>query len=99
MTRGQVLTLAEAPFVEASRGVGASHGRIMAHHVLPNVVPLLTDKLFELGLLGILMHDTGYLKRTEDMQGTGAKYTLTHVRRSAEFAHDCARLDAKEVGR
>lgn len=41
MTRGQVLTLAEAPFVEASRSVGADHGRIMLRHVLPNVVPLL----------------------------------------------------------
>jgi peptide/nickel transport system permease protein len=41
ITRGQVLTLADAPFVEASRSVGASSGRIMARHVLPNVVPLL----------------------------------------------------------
>jgi hypothetical protein len=48
--------------------------------------PVLTPGMFELGLLAILMHDTGYLKRTDDIQGTGAKYTLTHVRRSAEFA-------------
>lgn len=41
MTRGQVLSLAEAPFIEASRSLGATHGRIMAQHVLPNVVPLL----------------------------------------------------------
>lgn len=41
ITRGQVLTLVEAPFVEASRAAGASHGRIMARHIFPNVVPLL----------------------------------------------------------
>jgi hypothetical protein len=48
--------------------------------------PVLTPKMFELGLLAILAHDTGYLKRDDDTEGTGAKYTLTHVRRSGEFA-------------
>lgn len=48
--------------------------------------PALPRRLFELGILAILLHDTGYLKRREDRSGTGAKYTVTHVRRSAEFA-------------
>jgi len=48
--------------------------------------PLVTQKFFQLGLVGILLHDTGYLKKRDDTQGTGAKYTATHVRRSAEFA-------------
>ena len=48
--------------------------------------PVLSPEMFELGLLAILMHDTGYLKYTGDREGTGAKYTLTHVRRSGEFA-------------
>src|SRR5436190_297258 len=34
--------------------------------------PVLTPKLFELGLLAILAHDTGYLKRDDDREGTGA---------------------------
>ncbi len=42
--------------------------------------------MFELGLLAILLHDTGYLKKRDDTEGTGAKYTVVHVRRSAEFA-------------
>ena len=50
--------------------------------------PPLTRRMFELGLLAILMHDTGYLKHVHDAAGTGAKYTLTHVRRSAEFARE-----------
>ncbi len=48
--------------------------------------PQLTERLFQLGLLGILLHDTGYLKQRDDTGGTGAKYTVTHVNRSAEFA-------------
>ena len=48
--------------------------------------PILTQRMFELGLLAILLHDTGYLKKREDTEGTGAKYTVVHVRRSAEFA-------------
>ncbi|HUE37378.1 MAG TPA: hypothetical protein VMO20_08305 [Candidatus Acidoferrum sp.] len=48
--------------------------------------PALTARYFELGLLAILLHDTGYLKKWDDTQGTGAKYTAIHVGRSAEFA-------------
>ena len=48
--------------------------------------PVLSQRMFELGLLAILLHDTGYLKRRGDTKGTGAKYTITHVTRSAEFA-------------
>ena len=48
--------------------------------------PGISQHLFELGLVGILLHDTGYLKRRDDNNGTGAKYTATHVYRSLEFA-------------
>lgn len=46
----------------------------------------ITERLFQLGIIGILLHDTGYLKKRDDVEGTGAKYTTTHVNRSAEFA-------------
>ena len=48
--------------------------------------PAIQRSLFELALLAILFHDTGYLKRRDDTTGTGAKYTVTHVNRSCEFA-------------
>jgi hypothetical protein len=48
--------------------------------------PRLTERMFQLSLVAILLHDTGYLKKRDDTEGTGAKYTITHVRRSAEFA-------------
>jgi hypothetical protein len=48
--------------------------------------PVVERRAYELGLLAILLHDTGYLKHTGDFEGTGAKYTLTHVARSCEFA-------------
>lgn len=38
--RGQVLSLAERPFVEAAKASGASDFRIMWRHLLPNVLPL-----------------------------------------------------------
>jgi hypothetical protein len=60
--------------------------RILRGRHFAGVRPILTPKAFELGLFAILMHDTGYLKRVEDTEGTGAKYTATHVRRSGEFA-------------
>jgi hypothetical protein len=54
------------------------HGRHEA-----KAMPVLSQKAFELGLLAILFHDTGYLKKKDDVEGTGAKYTPTHVARSA----------------
>jgi len=50
------------------------------------VEPHLTQRLLELGMLAMLMHDTGYLKKRGDVDGSGAKYTLIHVDRSIEFA-------------
>jgi hypothetical protein len=50
--------------------------------------PALTQRMFELGLVAILLHDTGYLKKRGDTSGTGAKYTLTHVARSVHFAEE-----------
>jgi len=57
------------------------HGR---HRV--GAQPVLTERMFQLGLAAILLHDTGYLKTHDDTTGTGAKYTLIHVARSADFA-------------
>lgn len=51
-------------------------------------VPVVSQRVFELGLLAILFHDTGYLKTRDDREGTGAKYTQVHVGRSADFAKE-----------
>jgi hypothetical protein len=48
--------------------------------------PVLNERIFQLTLLAMLLHDTGYLKTRDDTEGTGAKYTVTHVLRSADFA-------------
>jgi hypothetical protein len=50
--------------------------------------PVVTQRMFELGLIAMLFHDTGYLKKRNDSGGTGAKYTLTHVTRSILFAEE-----------
>lgn len=44
-----------------------------------------TDKEINLGMISSLMHDTGYIQSADDCEGTGAKYTLTHIARSIEF--------------
>ena len=60
--------------------------RLLRGRHLAAAEPKLTQRMFELGLIAILLHDTGYLKKRDDTQGTGAKYTVIHVRRSTEFA-------------
>ena len=42
VVRGAVLEVMGFPFVESARALGASHGRVMARHVLPNIAaPLI----------------------------------------------------------
>lgn len=48
--------------------------------------PQLDARAVRLGLVAILLHDTGYLKHRGDSHGTGAKFTPIHVQRSADFA-------------
>ena len=60
--------------------------------------PQLTQRMFQLGVLAILLHDTGYLKRRDDPDGTGAKYTVTHVDRSAKFAAELLTEKGVPVG-
>jgi peptide/nickel transport system permease protein len=38
--RSQVLTLKERPFISAAKTMGASSGRIIYRHIMPNVIPL-----------------------------------------------------------
>ncbi len=43
---------------------------------------------FRRALIAVLFHDVGYLKHRDDSEGTGAKYTHVHERRSCEFVRD-----------
>ena len=60
--------------------------RLLCGRFKAGAQPPLTERMFKLGLLAILLHDTGYLKKHGDNEGTGAKYTVIHVERSAAFA-------------
>jgi peptide/nickel transport system permease protein/oligopeptide transport system permease protein len=41
IVRGQVISLRHRPFVEASRALGASHVRLILHHILPNTAGVM----------------------------------------------------------
>ena len=79
--------------------------RLLLGRFKANAQPAVDQRMFELGILAILLHDTGYLKKCCDTNGTGAKYTLTHVDRSVEFAailmgdHDYTQRDIATVQR
>ena len=60
--------------------------RLLRGRHLAGAHPPLTQRMFQLGLIAILLHDTGYLKKKGDNEGSGAKYTVTHVVRGMEFA-------------
>ena len=38
LVRGQVVALRQREFVDAARSIGSGHGRILLHHILPNLV-------------------------------------------------------------
>jgi hypothetical protein len=44
-----------------------------------------TDRQIDLGLIAALLHDAGYIQEEHDREGTGSKYTTSHVQRSMGF--------------
>ena len=50
--------------------------------------PVLLARDWELAVMAVLLHDSGFLKVTGDLTGTGAKYTFVHERRSCDFARE-----------
>jgi len=60
--------------------------RLLRGRHLARAQPVLSHHVFQLGIVAILFHDSGYLKHENDHEGSGAKYTLIHVDRSADFA-------------
>jgi hypothetical protein len=44
-----------------------------------------SSRVIELGLISSLFHDTGLIQKTEEDEGTGAKYTIGHEERSIEL--------------
>ncbi len=47
-----------------------------------------SDREWEVTIASILLHDAGYLKRRNDLEGSGAKHTSIHVGRSCFLAWD-----------
>lgn len=50
--------------------------------------PVLLARDWELAIMAVLIHDSGYLKKNDDLAGTGAKYTFIHERRSCDFVRE-----------
>jgi len=50
----------------------------------------LSSQAMTLSLVAALFHDSGYLQTEEDVDGTGAKYTLEHVDRSIAMVSNYA---------
>jgi hypothetical protein len=67
-------------------GAAEATARLLDGHLVGGLSPTLTARDLELAIAAALLHDSGYIKQLGDNEGTGAKYTLTHVQRSAEFA-------------
>ncbi|MEE2840267.1 MAG: hypothetical protein VYC91_07015 [Acidobacteriota bacterium] len=60
--------------------------RIVDGHLRSGKPPNLTHRDLELMVVASFLHDSGFIKEIGDDEGTGAKYTLTHVTRSGVFA-------------
>jgi peptide/nickel transport system permease protein len=60
--RGVTLSLKAYPFVEAARGTGASHARVIARHILPNVLPLIVvQATLQLGMAVLIESSLSFL--------------------------------------
>jgi oligopeptide transport system permease protein len=62
LVRGQVLSVKEKEFVEAARSVGATGGRIMMRHLLPNsLAPIIVTSAFRVPQAILLEAILGYI--------------------------------------
>jgi peptide/nickel transport system permease protein len=62
LTRGQVLALREAEYVEAARSIGAGNRRIVMRHILPNAIaPVLVYSFTSIGVVVVAMASLSYL--------------------------------------
>lgn len=56
VVRGQVLSVKEAEYIEVTRSLGAKHGRILFHHIVPNsVAPLIV--FATMGIAGAIISE------------------------------------------
>ena len=53
--------------------------------------PRISKECFDLGIIAVLLHDTGYIITEDDEVGTGAKYTFVHIQRSIDFTNQYLR--------
>lgn len=50
VVRGEVLSLKQTAYVEAARGLGAGHGRLLSRHILPNTLgPIVVSATLTVG--------------------------------------------------
>ncbi len=62
LTRALVLSLKEEPFVEAARGLGASHARILFRHILPNAIsPIIVKMSTDFGFAVLTAAALGFI--------------------------------------
>ena len=61
---------------------------LLAAHRQKPVIATLKQRDWELTIAAAILHDTGYLKRRNDVGGSGAKYSAIHVGRSCFHAWD-----------
>lgn len=61
---------------------------LLMNRQLTGVVPRISADDFRRALIAVLFHDIGYLKKTGDSEGSGAKYTHLHEQRSCDFMRE-----------
>jgi hypothetical protein len=61
---------------------------LLEAHRQNSVIATLKQRDWELAIAAAILHDSGYLKRRNDIDGSGAKYSSIHVGRSCLHAWD-----------
>lgn len=56
LARGETLKHREREYVRAARALGVSHGRILMHHILPNLLPIIVISV-TLGFSGLVLSE------------------------------------------
>ena len=72
--------------IQHALDVTLAFARIVSGYHMHNPDNIIPEHIYSAGIIAALLHDSGYLKGKQDVDGKGGKFSFSHVKRSSFLA-------------
>lgn len=72
--------------IQHALDVTLAFARIISGYHIQNPDNIIPEHIYSAGIIAALLHDSGYLKDKQDVDGKGGKFSFSHVERSSLLA-------------